>query len=212
MVDKNGNPAPKNLKLNFLQWLKKPIHKTIDKLTESKQPILEIGEGSSKPFKSNFLGKAGNKTGWYIEGKNSEGENIDVILEITVYEYDRGKGIPVQVFNELGKDTLKSASVDFRVDYGEEAPHHISYAEVNDKVYMYRLMATLRNILLQFIQENNIDIIEYAPIPKGTTAANSDKGEGRNKLYSLFLKKMFPNAKRINSNWYDDQNIYFVLK
>ena len=33
MVDKNGNPAPKNLKLSFSQWLKKPVHKVINKLT-----------------------------------------------------------------------------------------------------------------------------------------------------------------------------------
>ena len=182
------------------------------RISLNKQLISEIGEGNSQPFKFNFLGKAGSKIGWHIEGKNSKGEDIDVILEITVYEYEKDKGIPTQVFNQLSKDILRSASIDFRVDHGEEAPYHASYAEVNDKVYMYRLMATLRNILLQFIQENDIDIIEYVPVPKGTTAANSNKGEGRNKLYSLFIKNMFPNAKRINSNWYDDQNIYFVLK
>jgi hypothetical protein len=33
MVDKNGNPAPKDLKLNFSQLLNKPIHKIINKLT-----------------------------------------------------------------------------------------------------------------------------------------------------------------------------------
>lgn len=33
MVDKNGNPAPKNLKLSFSQLLNKPIHKIINKLT-----------------------------------------------------------------------------------------------------------------------------------------------------------------------------------
>ena len=31
VVDKNGNPAPKKLKLSFSQWLKKPIHKIINK-------------------------------------------------------------------------------------------------------------------------------------------------------------------------------------
>lgn len=31
VVDKNGNPAPKKLRLSFSQWLKKPIHKIINK-------------------------------------------------------------------------------------------------------------------------------------------------------------------------------------
>lgn len=176
--------------------------------------INEVGEGSSKPFGYNFLGKVGNKRGWYIEGKNSKDEDIDIILEIvtrTEYKDDGDVGIPVEVFDRLGKDTLKSADIDFRVDYGEKTPQHIGYKEVNDRVYMYRLMATLKNILLQFVSENDIDIIEYVPVPKGTTTDNSDEGEGRNKLYSLFIKKAFPNARRINTN-YHNNGVYFILK
>lgn len=172
--------------------------------------INEVGEGTSEPFEYNFLGQAGEKRGWYIEGKTSDGKDVDIILEALIHtEYmdDEGGGVPREIFDEIGKNTLKSAEVEFRIDFGKRVPYEMQYIEVNDKVYMYRLMATLKRILLPFIKENEVDVIEYIPSSKGG-ATNNDKGEGRDRLYALFLKKTFPNTKKFTSA----DNVYFVLK
>jgi len=172
--------------------------------------INEVGEGTSKPFEFKFLGRQGDVFGWYIEGKDENNEAVDVILEVTIYtEYmdDEGGGVPLRVFDEVGKNTIKSAEVNFRITDEHNTPG-IGYIEVNDRIYMYRLMATLKRILLPFVQENDIDTIEYIPVPKGNTTANSDKGEGRDRLYALFIGKTFPNTKKFTHG----DNIYFVLK
>ena len=175
-----------------------------------KDIIVEVGEGSSKPFEYDFLRELDNINSWWIKAENSKGEPINIMLNATTYtenKDDDDGGISAKVFDEIGKDTIKSSEIEFKIEYDTRVPYEKQYIEINDRVYMFRLMSTLKVILLPFVKENNIDIIEYTPAAKKDGTPDSDKGAGRNKLYGLFIKKTFPNAKMVN---YNDQ-IYFIL-
>ena len=68
---------------------------------------------------------------------------------------------------------------------------------VNDKSYMYRLMATLKEILLTEVRQNNAHVISYTPVKRGKEEDETVKDLGRTKLYSVFINNAFPGSKRI---------------
>jgi len=60
---------------------------------------------------------------------------------------------------------------------------------------MYRLMATLKEIMLPMIEKEDVSFITYSPSSKVVNAFSNDKGKGRDILYKLFIGKEFPNSE-----------------
>ena len=187
-------------------------------IMEEAKLIPEIGEGSSKPFNYKESYRGENTFSYTIDGevRNENGESI--LQEIPI----RLQGIGFQTYvgaedndwtidgyedNEKGKflnvnpgTTLKGMEVIFSLMDRES-----SFAEVNDRVFMFRLMATIKKILNEeFAKNGEPDILMYSPSKKGDEAADET---GRHKLYSAFIKKAFPKA-RVYVDRKEDEIIY----
>lgn len=204
-VDKNGNSAPTDLKLSFSQWLKKSIQKA--KLTENKQLIPEIGEGTARPFPYKITTDSPTRTVCEIQGETSDGKKVNINLYL-IYTIFSKEGIDITLEYPGGtderfldflqrpennfEDGLRMVSVLFEIRPGSEIQVDDAFGEVNDLKYMFRLMATIKQIILAKDKEMNFNAIEFTPSEKDMTG---DEGEGRRKLYGAFIKKMFPNSK-----------------
>ena len=154
----------------------------------------EIGEGSSKPFEYSQK----TEDHYIIHGTTSEGSNIDILLvAMVVGNYMLGDSvyyIPGRDIENEFKDK-NGMYVSFNIQsINGEAPGR-AYKEINDVQYMFRLMATLKEIMLPIIQKEDISFIIYSPSSKVTDLGYTDKGKGRDILYRLFFKKEFPDAE-----------------
>ena len=169
--------------------------------------IKEVGEGTSEPFnyKENF--RNDNNFSYIIDGevRNDNGEFILQQIPIRL----QGIGFPIQVDQEDGDweidgdndnqeygkflnvnpgTTLKGIEIIFAHVDRENA-----FAEVNDRVFMFRLMATIKKVLQdEFAKNGQPDVLIYSPTKQGSEDADKT---GRHKLYSAFIKKAFPNAR-----------------
>ena len=83
----------------------------------------------------------------------------------------------------------------------------ICLAAVNDRVFMFRLMATIKQILLKEIPNHKVDVLVYSPT-KESDSQNTEQ-TGRHRLYTAFIKKVFPNARMHVDG--DDNIVYFFL-
>ena len=165
--------------------------------------IKEVGEGTSEPFeyKENF--RNGDTFSFLIDAYTEQDD-----LERSVPIRLQGIGFKTYVDQEFGEwtidgydddekgkflnvnpgTTLKGVEIIFSLIEGGN-----SFAEVNDRVFMFRLMATIKKILNEeFAKNGEPDILIYSPGKKGDEAADET---GRHRLYSAFIKKAFPNAK-----------------
>lgn len=170
--------------------------------------IKEVGEGTSEPFpyEESFRSRGGSNFSYTIDGevRNENGEFVLQKIPIrlqgigfkTMVDQEDGEWtIDGYDDNEKGKflnvnpgTTLKGVEIIFSLIEGGN-----SFAEVNDRVFMFRLMATIKKILNEeFAKNGEPDILIYSPGKKGDEAADET---GRHKLYSAFIKKAFPNAK-----------------
>jgi hypothetical protein len=177
-------------------------------IIEEAKLIPEIGEGSSQPFpyKESFRSSGGSNFAYIIDGevRNENGEFVLQKIPIrlqgigfkTMVDQEDGEWtIDGYDDNEKGKflnvnpgTTLKGVEVIFSLIEGGN-----SFAEVNDRVFMFRLMATIKKILNEeFAKNGEPDILIYSPGKKGDEAADQT---GRHKLYSAFIKKAFPKAR-----------------
>ena len=172
--------------------------------------IPEIGEGSSKPFDYKKTYRGDNGFSYKIDGevRNENGEfvlqeipiNLQGIGETVQVDYDDTTGdweIDGNIDNvaqEKGKffnvspgTTLKALEIVFsRMGRGS------SFEEVNDRVFMFRLMATIKKILQDEFAKQEPDLIIYSPTKQGDEAVEKT---GRHRLYSAFIKKAFPSAR-----------------
>ena len=177
--------------------------------------IPEIGEGSSKPFSYNETFRSENNFAYEIDGRveNEDGK----VLQLVPIRL-QGLGFPVMVTQEDGDweidgyednaygkflnvnpgTTLKSIEIIFSQIRGD------SFAEVNDRVFMFRLMATIKIILQDEFSKADPEYIVYAPTKQGDESAVAT---GRHKLYSAFIKKAIPGAQMFH-NKKDDEIIY----
>lgn len=185
-----------------------------------KDELNEIGEGTSKPFpyKENF--RNDHNFSYIIDGevRNENGEKILQKVPIRL----QGLGFPITVNqedgeweidgyedNEYGKflnvnpgTTLKGMEVIFAHVEGN------AFAEVNDRVFMFRLMATIKKILNEeFAKNGEPDVLIYSPTKQGDESADKT---GRHRLYTAFIKKAFPNARTFHKEI--DDEIVFKLK
>ena len=155
--------------------------------------ISEVGEGSSQPFE--YLAANGMTSGmmdYAINGITSKGDNIDIELNVVVggtYLID-----DIDNYNLAQKDG-KVMYISFSIEsINGETPDR-KYGEINDVQYMYRLMATLKEIMLPMIEKEDVSFITYSPSSKVVNAFSNDKGKGRDILYKLFIGKEFPNSE-----------------
>jgi hypothetical protein len=157
--------------------------------------LTEVGEGTSEPFeyKENF--RKGNTfsylIGSYIEQDGLK-KNTPIRLQALAYTErvsgDMEFALP-EYFDFLDKPKgtlLNGLEIIFSLMEGD------SFAEVNDRVFMYRLMATIKKILQDEFAKSKPDILMYSPGKKGDEDVVDT---GRHKLYNAFIKKAFPSAK-----------------
>jgi hypothetical protein len=177
-------------------------------IMEEAKLIPEIGDGSSQPFpyKESFRSSGGSNFAYIIDGevRNENGEFVlqkipirlqGIGFKTMVDQEDGDWTIDGYEDNDKGKflnvnpgTTLKGIEIIFSLIEGGN-----SFAEVNDRVFMFRLMATIKKILNEeFAKNGEPDILIYSPGKKGDEAADQT---GRHKLYSAFIKKAFPKAR-----------------
>ena len=151
------------------------------------ETINEIGEGSSQPFK--YITE--RKGLYIIQGVTSKGEEVDIELTVIApVGSDSIRGLSDD--NIIGD--MDGMYVSFEIESINGKKPDRAYGEIGDSKYMFRLMATLKEILLPIIQKENVEFITYSPMSK-VLDYTTDRGRGRDILYKLFLKKQFPNSE-----------------
>ena len=87
------------------------------------------------------------------------------------------------------REVNKFAEIAFEIEGDEDN----KYA-VTNRGEMYRVMATIVNAVKEYV-DNHEDIrgIRYDPVSKG----ESDKGQGRDRLYKAFISKIYPGVKYV---------------
>jgi hypothetical protein len=196
------------------------------------KPILntlmnEVGEGTSQPFEYSLKdstvrtrsGKRGIEHSGVIEyaiEATSKGENLEVILSVV----SSGNQTPRQAGRELGNKEIETYFNDkpyvsiFNISFAINEPDigNTSVANygiiVNDKVYMFRLMATIKQILLSLIEKYQPDAISYSPEERPKEKFG-DVTPARHNLYKRFIEKSLP-VKKIVSSPKNDYYLFII--
>ena len=168
--------------------------------------LKEVGEGTSEPFDYGkpWRGSTGGFS-YTIQGEIKD-ENGDKVL----------KKVPIKLQGMFFEQTIDQEDGEWTVDGYDENDEYgkflnvspgtkitgyeiifslmegDSFAEVNDRVFMFRLMATIKKILQEEFAKSKPDILIYTPNKKGSEAVEKT---GRHKLYNAFIRKAFPNAR-----------------
>ena len=188
-------------------------------IMEEAKLIPEIGDGSSQPFFYQETFRNENNFAYEIEGRveNEDGKILQLVpirlqglgFPVTVEQEDGDWEIQGYEDNAYGKflnvnpgTTLKSIEIIFS-QIGRENV----FAEVNDRVFMFRLMATIKKILREEFAKEEPDLIIYSPTKQGDESADKT---GRHRLYTAFIKKAFPKARSFHKEI--DDEIVFKLK
>ena len=188
----------------------------------------EIGEGSSKPFPYTIekLNTSPDDFAAYIKGevRNETGEKILQKIPI-ILTVEALKGYTVLDFEDLFEEhpdlsdyfnisedsELNGFEIGF--DHDETVPSSSrkqSLSLVNDRVYMFRLMATIKKILQKAFAKSKPNFISYTPhSTREKNPTQKSINSGRHRLYKAFIQKAFPNAKPLD-NSYDDEIIWFL--
>jgi hypothetical protein len=192
------------------------------KLTQIYHQILqEIGEGSSKPFEYTIK-REGPPTQYVIDGETSKGEKepINLFLMYAKFSEFKIEYLLDHPEEEIGYD---QEFVDLVKNYKEKFTEGLNmmtvifdrarndgkgFDDVNDTQFMFRLMATLKEILMGVIKQKNINVIDFNP---SESSSKGDFGVGRHRLYKLFIKKAFPNAIEVVDNKYEVPRVFFIL-
>ena len=200
------------------------------KLTQILNTLMnEVGEGTSQPFeyslKSSTMRTISGERGieysgvidYAIEAETSKGENLEVILSVVSV----GNQTPKQAAGSSMNKEIEAYFNDrpyvriFDISFAINEPEignmgTINYGTiVNDKVYMFRLMATIKQILLPLIEKYQPDAISYSP-EKRPKEKHSDTAPSRHNLYKRFIEKSVP-VKKILTGW-EGSEYLFVIK
>jgi hypothetical protein len=180
------------------------------KLHEIYTEILkEVGEGTSEPFSFNKYPGDGLLFQYKINGRvtNDDGK---VLQAVPINLFGRATSMIMdkdytdkEILDFFGKNdgtTIKG----FEIVFSIVTRLNNEFGMVDDRVFMYRLMATIKKILLEEFAKANPDYIVYAPTKQGGEDAPDT---GRHKLYSAFIKKAIPGAQMFY-NKKDDEIIY----
>lgn len=145
-----------------------------------KNILLEIGEGTAKPYKYKLTRTESDPDfGDYFrlyEFVTDLGTHYEVMFEI---EEDFSKDEPWEFMNiEFGVDEKDGGGVDYKVE--------------TNKGEVFRVMATIVDITKSILKERkNIKTLTFS-------GAKKDEDDNRrNKLYMAYIKKHIPNVKNV---------------
>jgi hypothetical protein len=173
--------------------------------------LSEVGEGTSEPFKYKKNFERGKSFGYIIDGYVKSTNNkpdLEVPIKLQGLDYD-------QDIEDLEPDFIEFLSLDGSDPEGtlngiEVIFSHAdrdTFALVNDVKFMFRLMATIKQILQKEFSSSMPDVLLYSPTKEGSEAIEDT---GRHRLYKAFIQKAFPSARM----FVDDrgEEIIFKLK
>lgn len=171
--------------------------------------ILEIGEGTSDPFEYKNISFSGDRGFRYDINGEVRNENGEFVLqEIPILLFGNANSMIMdedytdeEILEFFGKNDGTTIN-GFEITFSKKGD--TSFSEVNDRVFMFRLMATIKKILQDEFAKADPDYIVYAPTKQGDENAPET---GRHKLYSAFIKKAIPGAQMFY-NKTDDEIIY----
>lgn len=135
--------------------------------------LKEIGEGTATPYKWKKASKKEDVV--FFTFTTDEGTIYKVALDNYSYE-------------DVKENNKEYPAIE--VSFGVKEKGKYSTTTVTNKGEMYRVMATIVNIIKDYLKQNsNIKAIIYAPVKK-----EGDTVYKRNDLYMAFIKKQFPSA------------------
>lgn len=181
----------------------------------------EIGEGTSEPFEYEKTSQSPDGVKYTIFAK-AGGKKLQVFLTVSFRDwYLFRSGVPEQdIINWKNEFNFPLVTTDetepdpfmqqnFNSMYVVFGLNKLSklgkssgdgdFPLVNDKTYMFRLMATIKQILLPLIEQENINVVYYDPAKREGEEDIASTNTGRSRLYDIFIRSSFPGAKSINS-------------
>ena len=172
--------------------------------------IPEIGEGSSKPFEFDKISKGDRHFQYKIDGEVRTEDGKFVLQSIPILLTGRATSIIMdedytdeEILDFFGKNDGTMIN-GFEIVFNKKTRSGNEFGTVDDRVFMFRLMATIKIILQDEFAKADPDYIVYAPTKQGDEIATDT---GRHKLYSAFIKKAIPGAQMFY-NKKDDEIIY----
>ena len=172
--------------------------------------IPEIGEGSSKPFEFDKISKGDRHFQYEIDGDVRTKDGKFVLQSIPILLTGRATSIIMdedytdeEILDFFGKNDGTMIN-GFEIIFSIKTLTGNKFSTVDDRVFMFRLMATIKIILQDEFAKTDPDYIVYAPTKQGDEIATDT---GRHKLYSAFIKKAIPGAQMFY-NKKDDEIIY----
>lgn len=139
--------------------------------------INEIGDASASKYKWEEVDREGYYT--YIRFITDNETEYDVDLESMMYT------------PKDSTSSIKAIGVEFSAKPKEAEFLGSSYNIVVNKGELYKVMATVLDIIKKYIKKFKAQAIIYTPSKK----PNEDFGNQRDQLYKIFIKKSFPEVK-----------------
>lgn len=165
--------------LNFFEEMK--LHELYQSI------VTEIGEGSSKPFPYNLE----------IESTGQEVAEEEFIYEHTAIIDAEANGEPLKIYLFLTENEYNEPPgvKPDKLDVSFKTPKGKFSEVINDRVYLFRLMATIAEVMKKMIRARNIGKISFEPAKSKGEKSKDALNTKRAKLYLAFMKKAFPDAK-----------------
>ena len=186
------------------------LEKIYKDIIEEAKLIPEIGEGSSKPFEFDKISKGDRHFQYEIDGEVRTEDGKFVLQSIPILLTGRATSIIMdedytdeEILDFFGKNDGTMIN-GFEIVFNKKTRSGNEFSTVDDRVFMFRLMATIKKILQDEFAKADPDYIVYAPTKQGMENAPDT---GRHKLYSAFIKKAIPGAQMFH-NKKDDEIIY----
>ena len=146
----------------------------------------EVGEGTSKPFPYDLE----------IKSTGQELADDEFIYEHTAIIDAEANGKPLKIYLFLTENEYNEppGGKPDELEVSFKTPKGNFDDVINDRVYLFRLMATITEIMKKMIRARNIGKISFEPAKgrgeKNTSAIDTK----RSRLYLAFMKKAFPGA------------------
>ena len=147
--------------------------------------IPEIGEGSSKPFEFDKISKGDRHFQYEIDGEVRTEDGKFVLQSIPILLTGRATSIIMdedytdeEILDFFGKNDGTMIN-GFEIVFSRKTLTGNEFGTVDDRVFMFRLMATIKIILQDEFAKADPDYIVYAPTKQGDEAADQT---GRHRL------------------------------
>jgi len=171
------NDKTTNLNIPFLNMTNKAIAKTIMRkdnfLSSSPKLVFEVGEASLKPYKWEEVDAEGYYV--YVHFVTNSETQYDVDIKKTIY------------FPSGQMDSVPALEIEFLAK-PKDAQGSSAKVVVN-KGELYKVMATLSDIIKKYLKKFKAQAIIYSPSKK---SSEESFGTQRDNLYRAFISKAFP--------------------